>query len=408
VSLLRQNRRRALRVLACAVASASVLLAGCRHPGFPEYPANYHEFAYVSDGASNTVTVLDLVYLREDRVLEVGRNPTGLAVNPVRNEVYAVNTGSNSVSVIDATTNKVVATIGVHQQPYFIAVAPDGKRAYVPNSGSNTVSVIDLDARRQIGVAATGEGPGVARVSPDNRTLVVTNEHAGSVSVYSINQSTGAPLTLRSAFAGCPGATDVAILPDSSKAFVACSGGHQVMAIWLAAAPDSWRGKQDGALQRDQMLTLLDVGRTPTHIALKPDGGEVFTTNFDSDSISEISTWTNEVLGTYVIGAKPVRAIISEDDSTLWVTNFGADSVSLYAIDDGRMEAAVRTGSKPDALALSKDEHLLVVADAGSSDIAVIRTQSKDGPSLVTMLPAGDHPNDLVVKSFRSRPALHH
>ena len=353
------------------------------------------------------MTVLDLVYLRRERVLQVGRNPTGLAVNPVKNEVYAVNTGSNSVSVIDATTNTVVATIGVRQRPYFIAVAPDGKRAYVPNSGSNTVSVLDLEARRQVGVAATGEGPGVARVSPDNRTLVVTNQHAGSVSVYSINAS-GPPLTLRNAFAGCAGATDIAILPDSSKAFVACSAGHQVMAIWLGAAADSWRGKQDASLQHDQMLTMLEVGKTPTHIAMKPDGFEVFTTNFDSDSISEITTWTNEVLGTYVIGSKPSRGIISHDDSTLCVTNFGADSVSLYSIDDGRMVGAVRTGSRPDALAFSADEHLLLVADTGSSDVAVIRMQSGNGPSLVTMLPAGDHPNDLVVKAFHTRLALRH
>jgi DNA-binding beta-propeller fold protein YncE len=180
------------------------------------------------------------------------------------------------------------------------------------------------------------------------------------------------------------------------------------MAIWLGAAPDSWRGKQDATLQRDQMLTMLDVGKTPAHIALKPDGGEVFTTNFDSDSISEVSTWTNEVLGTYVIGSKPSRGIISRDDSTMCVTNFGADSVSLYSIDDGRMVAAVRTGSRPDALAFSADEHMLLVADAGSSDVAVIRMQSRDGPSLVTMLPAGDHPNDLVVKSFHTRLTLRH
>jgi YVTN family beta-propeller protein len=401
------GRGRTVRVLAALLASASFLLAGCGHRGFPEYPANYHEFAYVTGGASNTVTVLDLVYLRRDRVLQVGRNPTGLAVNPVRNEVYAVNTGSNSVTVIDASTNKVVATIGVRQRPYFIAVSPDGKRAYVPNSGSNTVSVIDLDARRQIAVAATGEGPGVARVSPDNRTLVVSNGQAGSVSVYSINAS-GAPLTLRNAFPGCPDATDIAILPDSTKAFVACSGGHQVMTIWLATSPDSWRGKQDPALQHDQMLALLDVGKTPTHLAMMPNGYEVFTTNFDSDSISEISTWTNEVLGTYVIGAKPSRGVISTDDSTLAVTNFGADSVSLYSIDDARIVASAHTGSRPDALAFSADEHLLLVVDAGSSDVAVIRMQSKDGPSLVTMLPAGDHPNDIAVKSFRTRLALHH
>jgi YVTN family beta-propeller protein len=338
----------------------------------------------------------------------VGRDPTGLAVNPVRNEVYAVNTGSNSVTVIDATSNNVVATIGVRERPYFIAVSPDGHRAYVPDAGSNTVSVIDIDARRQIAVVATGEGPGVARVAPDNRTLVVTNEAAGSVSIYSINDSPSAPLTLRDAFAGCPGATDVVILPDSTKAFVACSGGHQVMDIWLAAASDSWRGKQDQSLQHDQLLTLLDVGQTPTHLAMKPDGNEVFSTNFGSDSISEISAWTNEVLGTYIIGSKPSRAIFSQDDSTLWVTNFGADSASLYSSDDGRIEAGVRTGSRPDALALSTDEHLLLVADTGSSDIAAIRTQSKDGPSLVTMLPAGNRPNDLVVKSFRTHATLLH
>jgi DNA-binding beta-propeller fold protein YncE len=247
----------------------------------------------------------------------------------------------------------------------------------------------------------------VARVSPDNRTLVVSNGQAGSVSVYSINSS-GAPLTLRDAFPGCPGATDIAILPDSAKAFVACSGGHQVMVVWLAVTPDSWRGKQDPGLQHDQMLTLLDVGKTPTHVAMMPNGYEVFTTNFDSDSITEITTWTNEVLGTYVIGAKPSRGIFSRDNSTLAVTNFGADSVSLYSTDDGRIVASARTGSRPDALAFSADEHLLLAVDAGSSDVAVIRMQSKDGPSLVTMLPAGNGPNDLVVKSFRSRPKLLH
>ena len=363
---------------------------------------SYREFAYVSGGTAGTVTVLDLVYLRQDRVLQVGKQPTGMAVNPVRNEVYAVNTGSNSVSVIDTTTNRVAATIGVHRAPYFISVSPDGKRAYVPNSGSNTVSVLDLAGRRELTAAATGETPGMARVSPDNRTLVVSNRVAGSVSIYSIEPSDEHPLEFRDAFAGCAGATDVAILPDSSKAFVACSATDKVMVVWLAAAPDSWRGRQDSSLQHDQMLCLLDVGKTPTHLALKPDGGEVFSTNFDSDSISEISTWNNEVLGTYVIGARPSRAVISSDDSSLWVSNFGADSASLYSIDDGRVESGVRTGSRPDALAFSADEHLLLVADAGSADVAVIRTQSSSGPTLFTLLPVGGGgPNDIVVKAFK-------
>jgi YVTN family beta-propeller protein len=386
-------------------------LSGCHRNRFPNYPANYREFAYVSNGAPGTVTVLDLVYLRQDRVLQVGRQPSGLAVNPVRNEVYAVNSGSDTVSVIDTTDNAVAATIGVHRGPFFMDISPDGKRGYVPNSGSNSVSVLDLDKRREIAVAAAGEGPGVARVSPDNRTLVVSNRIAGSVTIYSISDSPTRPLQFRATFSGCVGATDIAILPDSSKAFIACSGGHQIMDLWLASAPSSWNARQDATLQHDHLLCFLDVGKTPTHLALKSDGGEIFSTNFDSDTISEIDTWNNTVLGTDAIGNRPSRAITSgwskqsviPDDNDLWVSNFGAESSSLYAIDDGRVVTAVRTGSRPDALAFSADEHLLLIANYGSADISVIRMISKDGPSLVTLLPAGMQPNDIVVKAFRAK-----
>ncbi|MDE1161426.1 MAG: beta-propeller fold lactonase family protein [Acidobacteriaceae bacterium] len=410
-----------LRSACTFVALSATLLstAACRRNRFPSYPDNYREFAYVADGGSNTVTVLDLVYLRRDRTLEVGKNPSGLVLNPTRPEVYAVNAGSDTVTVINTDLNRVEATIGVHHKPYSIEVSPDGKRAYVPNSGSNSVSVIDLDTRREIATVATGEAPGLARVSPDNRTLVVTNRAAGSISVYTINpDDSHHPLVFRASFDGCPGATDAVIEADSpdyptfgSKVFVACSSGHQVMDVWLAAQADSYRGKQDPSLTRDFKLAMLDVGKSPVHLALKPGNGEIFSSNFDSDSISEISTWTNEVEGTYLIGAKPSRSVttgwskssVIPNDDTLWVSNFGADSVSVYSIGDGRMMAAARVGSRPDALAFSADEHLLLVADSGSADVAVIRTQPVGQPTLVTLLPAGLQPNDIVIKASTTK-----
>ena len=380
-------------------------LAGCHRNHFPQYARDYREFAYVSDGASGTVTVLDLVNLRQERILQVGRQPTGLAANPdpKRNEIYAVNAGSDSVSVINADTNQVAATIGVHGKPFFISVSPDGRRAYVANSGSNTVSVLDLENRREIATAATGEGPGLARLAPDNRTLVVSNRTAGSISVYSVDASTDHPLRLRESFPDCPGATDIAILPDSTKAFIACSATHRIMAVWLGVPAETWRGKQDASLQADHLLTFLDVGRVPTHLTVKPDGGEIFSTNFAANSLSELSTWTNEVAGTYTGFMQPSRAVISRDNSSLWVSDFGADSATLYSVDDGHIEGSVRTGSHPDALAFSADEHLLLVANSGSADIAVIRTDSTGGPTLFTVLPAGPQPNDIVVKAFHQR-----
>jgi YVTN family beta-propeller protein len=398
---------RSYRNLLTAICTVVTLFAGCRRAHFPDVPDGYSEFAYISNGAANTVSVLDLVYLRQDRTLQVGTNPTGLAVNPIRNEVYVVNSGtasqSGSITVIDSVTNRVVYTIPLHRLPYFIAVEPSGHRAFVANSGSNNVSVIDLDHRREIGVVGAGEQPGLAVISPDSRSLVVTNRGSNSVSIYSVdpwdaNQTSRQPLHLRATYANCPGATHAIILPDSSKAFIACSSGHQVMAISLAAAPGSWPARQDSAALADHLLALLDVGLNPVHLGLKPDGGEIFASNFASDSISEISTWTNEVESTYPIGDRPVRSIVSADGSLLWVSNFGADSISLYSIDDGHLSASIRTGSGPDALVLSADEHLLLAAGARSGDVTVIRTQSGK-PTLFTTLPAGRSPNAIVIKA---------
>jgi YVTN family beta-propeller protein len=389
------KRRQTCRLL--LVALLPLALAGCRRHHFPQYPSNYRQFAYVTNSGSNTVTVLDLINLREDRVLGVGEDPSGITANPVRNEVYAVNTGSGTVSVIDAAQNRVVVTIPVHRKPYFIDVSADGTRAYVANSASNNVSVIDLDKRREIRTIGVGEGPGLARISPDGNTLVVTNRISGSVSVIDARS-----YRVRSAFSGCPQATDAAILPDSSKAFIACSGGHQVMALGLAR-PQSQIEQE----RSDRLLAFLGVGQTPVHLALKPDGGEIFVSNFDSDSISEIATGTNEVGGAYLVGAHPSDAIVSADNGLLWISNFNADTVSAYSIDDGKLiSPSIHVGAGPDALAFSADGFLLLAVNAQSGDVSAIRTQSyaSNGAvrigSLFTMLPAGNHPSGIAVKAF--------
>jgi len=106
------------------------------------------------------------------------------------------------------------------------------------------------------------------------RSLVVTNRGSGSVSIFDIaphdvpNADDATPLRLRATFGGCPQATDVAILPDSSKAFIACSGGHQVMAAGLALPANIWATKHNSSLTADHFLAFLDVGLTPVHLAM--------------------------------------------------------------------------------------------------------------------------------------------
>ncbi len=397
------------------LAPLSLSLGGCRHSSFPEYPASYREFAYVANTDSNTVTVLDLVYLRQDRTLSVGNKPTAILVSPLRPEVYILNSASGSVSVIDSGLNQVVATIPVRHNPTSLSLDRTGRRLFVANTDSGNLSVIDLDARRTLTTVQTPAHPTSALISPDGRTLVVTLPDTGSIALFSASPapdpkspppvaSLEPALTFRASFDACPGAVSPVILPDSSKVFVACPGSNQVLAVALAAAPNSWAARQSSAVLADHSLALLDVGQRPSNLTLKPDGGEIFVSNTLANSISEISTQTNEVGNTFPIGDAPAHGVVSADNSALWISNSGADSISLYSIDDGKLISSIRTGNAPDALAFSDDQHLLLAADRKSGDVALIRTNSKPGPGLFTLLPAGAAPSAIAIKATTLKP----
>ncbi|HEY6491375.1 MAG: YncE family protein [Terracidiphilus sp.] len=373
------------------IGAVALSLASCQPHDFPQYPANYREYAYVTNGAGNTVSIYDVVNVRLDREVQVGINPLAVVASPTRNEVYVLNAGAEgtqgSVTILNAEKNTIAATIPVRRRPLALAVDPDGAFAYVANSVSNNVSVLDLKARREVGAIGTGEEPAAVRVAPDGKTLVVANRRGNSVSLID-----PATRRVRAVFAGCPGASDVVVLPDSSKAFVACSAGHQIMAIALA------RFGQPDRPQVDRVESLLDVGRAPVQLALKPDGGEIFVSNSLSDTISEVITGTDDVLGAYLMGADPVRGIVSGDNSLLYVGNLRSQEVTIYAIDDGKREGSIHVGDGPAALAFSASGHLLFVVDARSGDVAVVRTGSQ---ALFTMLPAGRGPNAIAVKAFK-------
>src|SRR5262249_50622149 len=108
----------------------------------PTVAPGYHEYAYVSNGTSNSVSVIDLLELRNVKTIAAGAGPSGIATSPTRNEIYVANADSSNVSIINAETNDQVAVLGVHAKPYYISVSSDGQRAYVANSGSANVSVI--------------------------------------------------------------------------------------------------------------------------------------------------------------------------------------------------------------------------------------------------------------------------
>jgi YVTN family beta-propeller protein len=254
------------------------------------------------------------------------------------------------------------------------------------------VSVIDLERRAVIGNVRVGMSPGLARVTPDGSTVVVSNRGDNTVSLIDAKL-----LRVRATLPVCKQPEDIAILPDSTKAFVSCSGSSQV-ASRTPPHPE------------DRVLALLDVGRTPVSLAMKPDGGEMIVCNFDSDSISIIETEHDEVGSSQEVGQHPARGIVTADNSRLYVSNFGSNSVAVYDVDMGRRIDTLMVGSHPDSLALTPDQNYLLVVDTQSGDVTIIqkrtpkRTLETSEYSLLTLIPVGVQPNAIVVKAFMMSP----
>ena len=102
--------------------------------------------AYVTNGASGTVSVVSLVQKPSFSVvaeITVGTEPRGCALTPNGKLLFVANHTSGSVSVIDTTTRTVVDTVEVGGNPWAVAITNDNDKA----DDDETVFVTDFFSR---------------------------------------------------------------------------------------------------------------------------------------------------------------------------------------------------------------------------------------------------------------------
>lgn len=125
----------------------------------------------------------------------------------------------------------------------------------------------------------------------------------------------------------------------------------------------------------------IPVGRKPQGIAVSPDSGHVFVTNYADNNVSviEVNLTDNppfRVLPAPVAtGRRPLGIALSPDGKYVFVTNEGDNSVTVF---DGTppfrpVSTPVPAGNAPTCLAVSPDGRYVFV---GSGSLSVIDTAS--------------------------------
>ncbi len=137
----------------------------------------------ITNGNTNTIgtiTVVDGATLATS-VVSAGHGTTGMAVNPVANEVYMTNNTDNTVTFINGVT-LATTTLAVGTAPADVEVDPDTYKVYVTNNGDNTLTTIDGITHGK-GTLGVGGGPASAVVNPVTNRIYVINSNDNTVSV---------------------------------------------------------------------------------------------------------------------------------------------------------------------------------------------------------------------------------
>jgi YVTN family beta-propeller protein len=216
--------------------------------------------------------------------------------------------------------------------------------------------------------------------------VLVVNRRDGSLSIHD-----AATLALLSRVSVVPQPDDVAVLPDSSVAFV-MSRSEQLLSVV--------------DLRRSVLVANLELAGKPTDMLLKPDGGELYVISPDAHGLQAINTWRHEVGDTMILGSAPARGVLSADASLLYVSDAAAGRIIPVDIANRRIIREpgkgfpIPAGDAPGVLRFDPDETLLLVVSQGSGDMAVIRVRTN---FLVTMIPVGDKPQSLAVKLYGNK-----
>ena len=231
--------------------------------------------------------------------------------------------------------------------PLGIAVTSDAKTAYAVLDNNDTLTKIDLTASTPVQGAQirVGNVPHSVILSPDGKTAYVSNE-AGRIAKETDFQgySNGTPV--------------VAAFPTGSTA----NGTVSVVNLATFTVTGS-----------------ITTGLHPTGMALW--GKYLLVANTYSDTISQIDTGTNQVVGTFDLGlpigipgktgaaygAAPNSIAVDQTAGIAYIALYNANAVAVFNLNNGgSLQGMIPVGYAPSSIALdSADNALLVANDKG-------------------------------------------
>jgi len=136
------------------------------------------------------------------------------------------------------------------------------------------------------------------------------------------------------------------------------------------------QGSNTVSVLSDNPTVTVDVGGSPTALAVTPDGDFVYVTKSEG-TVSVIQTSDNTVTDTVDVGVAPEGITVGPEGTNIYVANSGSNTVNIMCVEDPMCGlVTIDVGETPVGIASSQNSTLnlglIYVANQGSNTITII------------------------------------
>jgi YVTN family beta-propeller protein len=144
----------------------------------------------------------------------------------------------------------------------------------------------------------------------------------------------------------------------------------------------------------NEVETTIAVGKEPRGIAISPDAASAYVANAKDNTVSVIDTVANRVVATIPVGRGPQGVAFAPDGTRVYVVNGFGSSVSVVNAATREVEATVPVGREPQEIAVTPDGARAYVTNFADDSVTVLNLSTG---SVETTVGVGEGPTGVAV-----------
>lgn len=145
---------------------------------------------FTSNIASGTITAIERVdgpLGWNETQIPVGKGPEAMDISPDGKELWTAHGQDGGASIIDVAAKKVIQTLDLHtRRSNRLKFTPDGKLVLISDDGGGELVILDAASRKPIKRIAIGQGPEGILIVPDGSRAYIACARDNKVAILDL------------------------------------------------------------------------------------------------------------------------------------------------------------------------------------------------------------------------------